>query len=301
RKPYGYVHFKKHRGIIAVRNPKIESDKITVKLSPDFGLCPHAASLVLERVYPTRWISPELYSSGGQVTLPLSGFETAVYEIYPLEEATEPLLAGAVFDTESEGENFKFTIRESGENVRLLNPEKVAEIQISGEKISLSDFPEKISATDFQEPKHDFQVKNSHGKSRIRLNLSLPETFERATLALLVENQVQDKKAFLPEVKVKLNGKKVQPKIEKQKGRWAWFKVAVKSGDSKIDLQIQSGKKNKRLNASASLWLIGFQQGSGEKLQIKMAKAPEPRPMPPMPWENGLIKKVQKICSFQMK
>jgi hypothetical protein len=185
--------------------------------------------------------------------------------------------------------------------MRLLNPEKVADIRIDGKAISLSDFSEKISATDFQEPKHDFQVKNSHGKSRIHLNLSVPETFERATLALLLENQVQAKESFLPQVKVKLNGKNVMPEIEQQKGRWAWFKVDVKSGDSKIDWKIQSEDKEKLLNASASLWLIGFQKGSGKKLQIKMVEAPEQRPMPPMPWERGLIKKVRKICSFQMK
>jgi len=56
---YGYVHFAGERGIVAARNPFIEPRTLEVELSPALGLDPKAESLVLERVYPTRWVSAE--------------------------------------------------------------------------------------------------------------------------------------------------------------------------------------------------------------------------------------------------
>ncbi len=107
---YGYVHFKGSKGIIAVRNPKIENDRITVTFNPEYGIDQDAANLVVEQVYPKRYIYPQLYSAGGKITFDLSGFETAVFDIYPLDETVPPLLAGAAFNLKTDGTTMTYTV-----------------------------------------------------------------------------------------------------------------------------------------------------------------------------------------------
>ncbi len=65
---YGYVHFKGNRGIIAARNPVIEPSKLEVELAAAQGFDPKSSSIVLQRVYPTRFISPRLYRAGDKVS-----------------------------------------------------------------------------------------------------------------------------------------------------------------------------------------------------------------------------------------
>ncbi|MGA3014966.1 MAG: alpha-galactosidase, partial [Bacteroidales bacterium] len=98
REPYGYVHFKGSNGILTLRNPFITPVNIRIHLSSEYGLDPQASNLVLEKIYPYRWISPKLYSTGIIIDLPLEGYECAVYELYPLQEAKEPLVCGVKFD-----------------------------------------------------------------------------------------------------------------------------------------------------------------------------------------------------------
>ncbi len=120
---YGYVHFKGKRGVIAARNPVIEAAKLNVELAGSQGLDPKASSLVLQRIYPTRWTSPKLYKAGDVITLPLDGFEIALYDLYPIGEAIEPLLAGAIYDVVGQKDAaWKLSIHSPGSDVKILNP-----------------------------------------------------------------------------------------------------------------------------------------------------------------------------------
>ena len=101
---YAYVHFKNDSGIIAARNPVMQPQSISIKLDPAKGMADSASSLVLERTYPTHWISPDLYAAGTTITIPLQGYEAAIYEVYPLKDAKRPLLAGADFEVKKADE-----------------------------------------------------------------------------------------------------------------------------------------------------------------------------------------------------
>ncbi len=83
---YGYVHFRGNRGIIAARNPVIGASTISITLSSDLGLDPGSSNLLLEKVYPYHYVYPEIYKSGNTLTLPLEGFETAVFELVPASD-----------------------------------------------------------------------------------------------------------------------------------------------------------------------------------------------------------------------
>src|SRR5262249_36281237 len=130
---YGYVHFKGARGIIAARNPLITPGSLKIGLSPSLGIDPKASRLVLERVYPGRWISPRLVSANERIDLPLDGYETAIYEIYPVEEASGPLLAGVPFTILShDASGIGIDVYGSARNAKILNPAKFSIVSGGG-------------------------------------------------------------------------------------------------------------------------------------------------------------------------
>jgi len=75
-----------------------------------------------------------IYKAGDVVTLPLEGFETAVYEVFPIGEATEPLIAGAVYDLAGKsGEAWSVSLHNVSSDARILNPQcSNAELHLQG-------------------------------------------------------------------------------------------------------------------------------------------------------------------------
>ncbi len=300
RETYGYAHFKGHNGIIAVRNPKIEADVLTVTLSPALGICPRAASLVLERVYPTRWISPQLYSAGATISLKLGGFETAVYEIYPVEEANEPLLTGVVFNADRiENDQVSLKIWEGSDNIKLLNPEQVKAIMSDGQEITLQELISLQKPSQEFAPQKDVRIEQSHGETILSVDLTIDKTIDEPVLAVLLESEQEDS-GFSPELTVKLNGASVTPKIEQQKERWAWYKINLKNGKNYCQIEIKSKEENQPLLAKGFVWLIGKQKFNAKTVIFKLAYENEKRPLPPKPWDGGVVRQNLKLKEFSV-
>jgi len=105
REVYGYLHFKGEKGILALRNPFIQPRVVSIKLEPMLGLDPLADSLVVERIYPDRHVDPHLYKTGEDVVFSFDGYESSVYEIYPVREAGEPLVSSIHYDLTKTGDS----------------------------------------------------------------------------------------------------------------------------------------------------------------------------------------------------
>ena len=134
---YGYVHFAGSKGLIAVRNPQINSDTIHLKLNPVFGLNEKAKNLVVEQIYPYRKIFPKLYVAGQNISIYLKAYETAVFDVYPAESTHRPLLADVIFDLKTNGKNLNYKIYKTGKNARFLKPENIRIIKTNGHKASM--------------------------------------------------------------------------------------------------------------------------------------------------------------------
>ncbi|MFW6160557.1 MAG: hypothetical protein ACOC57_05390 [Acidobacteriota bacterium] len=121
---------------IDARNPFIEPQVLRVELSEDLGLSREADSLVVEQLYPVRWIYLGLKKFGSELEIPLSGYETILLEIYPLCEATRPLLAGRVHQLKKKDEKSFELISYPGESeARFLNPDIIKTVSIQEEKL----------------------------------------------------------------------------------------------------------------------------------------------------------------------
>jgi uncharacterized protein (DUF2249 family) len=303
REAYGYAHFWKKNGIVVARNPYIQPQTLKVTLSPSLGHEPKASSLVVERVYPSRWISPRLYAAGQSLEIPLQGYETAVYEIYPVEEASEPLLAGVTYELVEEGEgNYVLKFYDAQKGVRLLNPSKVISAKYRGKTIKPSELT--IADKNIPIPVSHGSVKLSPGKKHpeIEIKFDLHKPAEEAALAILLEPVGELKEENEPDVTFFLDGKKLEAKVEQQKGSWAWHVLNVRTGKHTSRITIKTAEYKQRWTGKVSAWLICSLKPKGIEISFDLAQKPtRHRPMPPRPWPSGTIHKNVKLGEVKVR
>jgi len=294
-KAYGYSHFKGNRGIIVARNPVMEPSKLKVDLTPSQGLDPTASSLVLERVYPTRWISPRLYKAGQTVTVPLDGFEMAIYELYPLTDATEPLLAGATFDVVSrENGAYRLQIHTVSSNLTILNP---SVLKSRAEAFSVS----KTVLNQLQKnptPKviTRASVKPIFGDvSSFTISLSVSPTSTDGLLAILLVPDESVKEKIPLTVTGELDGGEASVQTDRHEGRSQWFKIGVAPGDHKIDLRINAIQQESTWKGKVIVWFASRQRQSSREINLALKQIPPERILPPTVWPAGEVRKDLKI------
>jgi len=300
RETYGYVHFKGKRGIIAARNPFIESGTLRVELASSQGLDPKASSLVLEKVYPTRWISPKLYNADDYLNLKLDGYETAIYEIYPLEEATTPLAAGVTFDVFStKGSGYTLQFHSASSDAKLLNPSQIKSMVSDGKNVDVKSFSFRTDRA--PEVVTDYSVKSeASDRSRFDVRFKISETSQEATLAVLLTPDNSTTVKTEPNLFVLLDGKEVTVRTEKQGGRSQWYTIDVQPGKHTSVVQVKPGKDEKEWKGKASVWLIAKQKHNTREVSFTLKNEPALRPMPPHPWRAGEVRKNVKLGEVQV-
>ena len=81
REPYGYAHWKRQQGLVALRNPWIMPQKVALRLDETLGVERHAKNLTVVSLYP----EPRLYASGARfgdtLQIPLAPYETVVLSL----------------------------------------------------------------------------------------------------------------------------------------------------------------------------------------------------------------------------
>ncbi len=278
-KAYGYVHFLKRRGIIALRNPIMKPQKIKFKLSGDYGFSSEARSLVLQEVYPHRRFFRGLYSYGDELEFNLQGYETAVYELYPLEEAKFPVIEGAEYEMQKIGKGeILLKIYATHGKPKLLNPELISTVKRNGRRTS------RFYKKELSWPKARIKVKEKDGK--VVLNLRIPQALDEAQLAVLF---LPEKSGTLPKPEFLLDGRKAEPRAESQKGSWAWYILPVPRG--KHSLIISGNLEGTKKEG----WLILWKSASPDLYRIKLKGELRLKPLPPLPYPAERFRKIVKI------
>jgi hypothetical protein len=293
--PYGYTHFKGKKGIIAARNPVIDAGKLKVRLDPAQGLDPNSSSLVLERVYPTRYVSPRLYKAGSVVTLPLEGFETAVYELYPLSEAKEPLLAGAVFDVLSNDTgDYRVQLHSAASVVTILNSAVTVSSSEASKKIRgavgrLRRTPTSRLVTERR------VTSNAQDKSKVEVALSVSESSRKGILAVLItpDNSVTAKIRL--KVTATLDGVETTVKTEHQEGKSQWYKIDIASGKHSLLLTVIPTLEGMAWKGKVTVWFVAGQKQNSAELALTLKQVPAERILPPLVWPAGEVRRNVKI------
>lgn len=294
---YGYVHFKGNKGILALRNPGMQTQNIRVTFAPQFGMDPEAGSLVLERVYPTHWISPDLYSAGATVSLPLSGYETAVYEVYPLDSARKPLVAGVTFtpDSLSGDRRYAMDVLQGGPVVKVLNPGEVADIRVDGGKQAPDDLvlPPAASSTVLARKKLAFD----HGDILGELTLDAGAIEPRYVIFLHPDSAFRGDP--LPEGKLRVDGKAVPTNRQQQKGIWSVYSFVLDSshsaGPHRFDFGLTRSNPASSWRGTAEVWLITRKKQKATRITVTTKREIPRQPEPPDPYGRRTLKENIKL------
>ena len=277
REAYGWAHFKGRRGIVAARNPEITAATLAVTLDPGLGLDEAASELVLERVYPTRWVDPRLHRAGERVELPLSGYEAAVYELYPLAEAGEPLLAGVTFtETARAGRTRCLAVLDAGPEIRVLDPHAVRSLRILGKTAR--------DASELTVPPRSPLVgapRVEPGDGGLRVSFTLAERARGAKVAVLLRPSSPTPGPNDPVFRLTLDGQPAQPERVSVPGVWAWLSVPVQPGAHELALGL-ANTDGKPWTGSAQAWLIGTERVEPVEIRLAAHRPLAPaRPLPP--------------------
>jgi hypothetical protein len=292
---YGYAHFKGNSGIIVARNPVMDASKLSVELAPSQGLDPKASSLVLERVYPTRWISPRLYKAGEAVTLPLDGFEMAVYEAYPLADAADPLIAGAIFDILSKQEGvYKVQIHTPSPDLTILNPsvlksgaEALEATETIISQLQKSPTPKLITG---------YAVKPVAGdRSSFSVQLSVSQTSTDGMLAVLLAPDESVTARVPLTMAAQLDGREAEVQADRQEGKSQWFKIEVAPGEHKIAAKINAARKESTWKGKVIVWFVSRQKQNTRELALALKQIPPERFLPPTVGPAGEVRKNVKV------
>ena len=290
RESYGYVHFSQNRGIIAARNPWIIPDTLKVELSPADGLDPDASSLVLERVYPTHWISPKLYRAGMNIHLVLDGYETAIYELYPASEARKPLLTNAEYDLLDVEKNiYHMIVYPSGQPAGTITSGISASVAVNGQMIIAADLPAALGHTLPEEPVSG--VSFTGDPAGCRIALTLPASVQNAQLAILATPQNDSDRQNVPQVSLVIDGKDDTVQYERGEGASVWCLHRLTPGSHSVHVSLSSMKRQQPWHGSLSCWTVVRQQRKGIDVIFTGDQGFVEKPMPPLPFPAGVMAK----------
>lgn len=296
REAYGYVHFVGSNGILALRNPSVEPANITVHLSGEYGLDPLASNLVLEKVYPYHWISPRLYAAGSTIEIPLDGYESAVYELYPLQTATEPLVCGARFDSRITGENqYTVNVYDAPLGIRLLNASTVKDAMVNNIKPDpyQINIPVSKPSTAVKTGKIGFtSIKTG---AEFTQKLSIDPSVNEVRYAFLLKPDKGYEEAEFPGVTFFTGDKEIKAMVQQQKGMWSWYSVITGKETKEIRTRFINGPKTKEWKGKATVYLICQQKGTATPLVFSTINKIAPRSMPPKPFTEGVYERTVKV------
>ena len=288
---YGFAHFNRNNTLIAVRNPKMERDKISFVLSSNFGMNENAENLVMEEIYPRNVISNKLYKCGDEVTVSLDGFETAIFSFHPIDETDKPPISGADFIPQEDG---SFIVAPTGAKIEVLQNGKIDKVEYDRKNLSVSDLIEKIKKVKTNE-KSTGSVKKI-AKNQFDISTQLNPQTEYAEIAILFMPDKENDDSELPEITVSSNGKRVKTKDEAEKGKWKWIVAEVDKNVSSLNVSV-SNEKN--ISGEIKFYLITYEKPDGVKIKIPN-KNESGKIYPPRPLPNGLIKKEQFIKQIKI-
>jgi len=292
---YGFLHFSANKGIIAVRNPKIDSDRINIVLDPKYGINENASGLIVEQVYPKRYIYPQTFAAGSRISIPLDGFETAVFEVHPLScKDGVPLIAGVPFEREVVEDNIVYTLLDNSKIVRVLNPEIISKVTVGGEEIPFNRIYKHLPET-VKTPEFVSTTVHKKEKTTITLKTSSKEGTEQ--VAILLKTGEENNQEAFPDVEIILNGQPQQTKTQSIEGKWIWYTADVPV-DVKPDLKITI--KDKEWKGNAEVWIKTAVKANKTTIVIEPTGQVHERVMPPLPYRADIIKKYNKVVSFEL-
>ena len=179
------------------------------------------------------------------VVINLDGYETAIYEIYPLSEAKEPLVAGAFFDIAGNGQNrSEIILYPADKPPVLLNP---GIVKTSGFKPA--SFVHPLEGASSAErtlilSKERFTLKKDTGALILTAKLSLNASLIHAVIAILLTPEKGFDTVQFPHVSISQDDVELKALVNKENGHWCWISAGLLKGTGVIRIMLMNHKGN---------------------------------------------------------
>lgn len=277
REPYGYVHLRKEKGIILLRNPFVEEQKVAFSIDHSVGEMSESKEYFIKIVYPYTKVLAEKFKYPGEFKIDLKSYEILLIELIPSESLQINTPVGVRYDTNNDGQIILYDSFGSEINYSLFPGSQISSKKLDGE---LS----KISIRNAE------SIKVEQSDLNGTLSVSIPYNYNNTKLAFLIEpeNRLLNDKA--PVLEINNNGEIVQTTVEQENGKWFWIFAPINPGENQIGFKLKFKEKEKN---KISLWIFSDEILEAYLLNEKLSS--ETVSLPPKPYASEVNKVVQKI------
>ena len=234
REPYGYAHWNKNSGLVAVRNPWIAPVTYKLKIG---DIASESGTLTAVSVYPECRVYGTDLSAGSTLDIPLAPYETVVLSIQPAQPAENiPSVKDAL----------------NRKNKVVIHNQDVTKAAFKDDNPMN---PSQLSPLD-----------GVHTSVRIKQKSTVTVDAPSSELLILLEDKTA---VTCPDLNITVNGKKVEytgsssetgwaatgaPKPE----YWLFLKAPLQSGVNEVEFELMTRKGTPKISA----WVWATKPGS---------------------------------------
>jgi hypothetical protein len=292
---YGYLHMTREKGILLVRNPGPAERTVRVNLTPDLGDFDASTEYYVRVIYPYNRILPDPVRPGGVLSLALGGYEVLTAELVPAKYIDRSLPVGVKYSIEN-GDLLVWGRSGDRSAIRSLDNNRLAEVRFGEPVINDSTrlgelhSGKPVTTVGFTANSH---IIADGTESSTHLDVSVPEDFATAEIAVLLELSPGSQHIKAPVFKMVVNGVFRDAAIEGGDSTWFWVTSGLDRGRNGIECSIRFADKEK---GNVSFWLMGDKQLSGRK--IRRVDAGKELVLPAKPYPASIEKVFMPLSHF---
>lgn len=277
REPYGYLHLTKEKGIVLLRNPYVEEQKVSFKIDKSIGEMSDGNEYFIKIVYPYKKVLTEKFKYPGEFKIDLKSYEIILIELIPVENLQTNTPIGVRYDVNKDGQIILYDSFGSKINYSLFPKSEISSKVLDGELSNIS-------------VRNAESIKVNNSDIEGTLSISIPYNFTNSRLAFLVEpeNRLLEDKA--PSLQISNNGESIQSTIEQENGKWFWIFAPINPGENQVEFILKFKEKGKN---NISLWIYSDEILEAYLLNEKLKTDSDVAP--PKPYSSEVNKVVLKV------
>jgi hypothetical protein len=156
-------------------------------------------------------------------------------------------------------------------------------------------FTKKDFSSTIFKPRVVFLKQLTNDQSGFIVHRGIDSSIHESTIAILLKPDSSLETKTKPTIMALIDEKKIAIKTEPQEGKSQWYTVEFPEGKDQVILQVKPGKDEKEWRGSASIWITEKIQKDAGEIVFSLKKAPKEKPMPPLPWAPGEVRKNLKL------
>ena len=281
---YGYLHMRKDKGILLLRNPDVFKRTVSIDMTPNLGDIDPSTEYYVKVIYPYNLILPEPVKLNQSLTVNLDGYEVLAAELIPADKMDKKLPVGVKYALNN-GRIIVYGEAGKSEKIESVGKRKLGNVRFGKKEAGLG-------LEEYSPLRNDGRTFVSHVK------ISLPDNYKNAKFGFLLKSDTALVKKNKPDFKIKINGTEAKVHVEQEHGKWFWVTAAMKPGENQIDYSASFVSPEK---GQISSWIISDELLTGKKLgRVSSKSAIDHEILPAKPYPANIQKDIIPIKRYEI-